>query len=62
MLLVNTSDRKITVGLADSFAAKGLEVEVVDEDSGEKAPRHESEAGANVSLAPFAVAVISASE
>jgi hypothetical protein len=62
ILLVNTSDRRISASLADSFKVNALEVEVVDEASGEKPPRHETVAGTTVSLAPFAVAVLSAAE
>jgi hypothetical protein len=62
ILLVNTSNRRISASLADSFKANALEVEVVDEASGERPPRHETVGGTTISLAPFAVAVVSAGE
>jgi hypothetical protein len=60
ILLVNTSNQAVSVNLADAFKGSGLRVEVVDEASGEQAPRHDYVTGRKVTLAPFAVAVISA--
>ncbi len=59
MLLVNTSNRTITVDLAASFSGAHLAADTVDEASGENAPRHEKLRGATLTLAPFAVAVVS---
>ena len=59
MLLVNTTDHSEDVNLGSAFKAGGLHVEVVDQKSGEEAPRHESASGTHVTLAPFAVAVVS---
>jgi len=60
VLLVNTSNRSVPVNLAAAFAGSSLRAEVVDEASGENAPRKDHNAGTTVTLAPFAVAVISA--
>jgi hypothetical protein len=58
VLLVNTSDRAVPVNLADTFPGSSLQVEVVDESSGEQPPRKERVTGTTVNLAPFAVAVV----
>lgn len=62
VLLVNTTDRPIQIDLAGSFAgdaAKGLRSEIVDQGSGEDPPRRGVVTGTQVTLAPFAVAVVS---
>jgi hypothetical protein len=60
VLLVNTSNRTVAVNLSSAFSDRHLNVEVVDEASGENAPRKERITGARVSLTPFAVAVVKA--
>jgi hypothetical protein len=60
VLLVNTSNRTVSVNLADAFRGSALKVEVVDEASGEQAPREERATDTSVNLAPFAVAVVAA--
>lgn len=62
VLLVNASDRTMPVNLAGSFTATTLKAEIVDEASGENPPRQENVKGATISLAPFAVAVVSAGD
>jgi hypothetical protein len=59
VLLVNTSDHKVDVDLTGSFKAGPLKAAVVDEASGEDAPRTDKLTGTTVTLAPFAVAVVS---
>jgi hypothetical protein len=59
VLLVNTSNRAVTVNLANAFTGARLRAEVVDETSGEKPPRKESVTGPDMTLAPFAIAVVS---
>ncbi len=59
ILLVNTSNRTIAVNLADAYKGAGLRAEVVDEASGEQPPRNERVMGGKITLAPFAVAVVS---
>ena len=61
VLLVNTSNRNITVKLDDSYTDMHLVADTVDELSGENAPRHEKLSGRSITLAPFAVAVVSQS-
>jgi hypothetical protein len=58
VLLVNTSNNAVSVNLADAFQGSSLKVEVVDQASGEQAPRKERVTGPRVNLAPFAVAVV----
>jgi hypothetical protein len=48
------------VNLTDAFQGASLKVEVVDEASGEQAPRKERVTSSRVNLAPFAVAVVTA--
>jgi hypothetical protein len=59
VFLVNTSNSKQTVNLAGSFKSGKLRAQVVDEASGEKAPREETLTNQQFTLAPFAVAVVS---
>ena len=59
VLLVNTSDESVKVDLARTYNGAGLRADVVDETSGEQPPRKEHITGREVTLAPFAVAVIS---
>lgn len=60
LLLVNTLNEDVTVDLKASYAnAAGLRAEVVDEASGEQAPRMETVSDGMLKLAPFAVAVVS---
>ena len=60
VLLVNTSNRKVPVNLADAFEGSSLNVEIVDEATGEQAPRKEHVSGKSITLAPFAIAVVTA--
>jgi len=59
VLLVNTSDKTIAVDLSKALGGSSLKVEVVDEASGEKPPRKDRASSTTVTLAPFAVAVVS---
>jgi len=59
ILLVNTTDRSIDVDLAGAYQSEGLSLEVVDQSSGEQQPQAQSVTGNHISLAPFAVAVVS---
>jgi len=59
VFLVNTSNRTVPVNLGKAFESLPLRIETVDEASGEQAPRSETSNGADISLAPFAVAVVS---
>jgi hypothetical protein len=59
ILLVNTTDNSIDVDLARAYKSAGAHLEVVDQKSGEQAPRHENLNAKRVTLAPFAVAVVS---
>ncbi len=59
VLLVNTSNHSISVNLAATFADAPLNAEVVDQSSGEDAPRQDHLEGSQISLAPFAVAIVS---
>ena len=59
ILLVNTSNKSIPVSLSDAFRGKALRAQVVDEKSGEQPPREEHLSGSQMTLAPFAVAVVS---
>ncbi|MGH9617186.1 MAG: GH39 family glycosyl hydrolase [Acidobacteriaceae bacterium] len=59
LLLVNTSDRTVTVDLSNSYRGAGLGAEVVDEASGEQPPRNEQVMKQHITLAPFATAVVS---
>jgi hypothetical protein len=59
LLLINTQDHSITVNLSGSFPSGGLHADVVDQQSGEQAPRTDNITGGQLTLAPFAVAVVS---
>ncbi len=59
ILLVNTTDRPIDVDLGGAYKGAGLNLEVVDQNSGENQPEVQPVTGDNVTLAPFAVAVVS---
>ena len=59
VLLVNTSNRDQLVDLAGAFDSAALEVEFVDEASGEQPPRKENAGNKQIKLSPFAVAVVS---
>ncbi|HZZ37857.1 MAG TPA: hypothetical protein VFE06_01920 [Acidobacteriaceae bacterium] len=59
ILLVNTSDKSVPVTLGDAYKGNGLRAQVVDEQSGEQPPRVEQLHGSQITLAPFAVAVVS---
>ncbi|MCL2659010.1 MAG: hypothetical protein FWD64_00635 [Acidobacteriaceae bacterium] len=62
LLLVNTTEHPVRVDLSGSFPHDGktqLKAEVVDQASGEDAPRVDRLSGSQITLAPFAVAVIS---
>ena len=60
-LLINTTEHPLPVNLAESFSgaeASGLQADIVDQNSGEEPPRVERLNGPQITLAPFAVAVI----
>jgi hypothetical protein len=59
VLLVNTSNEPITVNIGSAHNGAKLEAKVVDEASGEQPPRIERLTGQDITLAPFAVAVVS---
>lgn len=59
ILLVNTTDHSIDVDLAGVYRGEGLTLEVVDQNSGAQQPQVQPVTGAHISLAPFAVAVVS---
>lgn len=59
LMLINTQDHPITVDVAGSFPSDHLRADVVDQQSGEQAPRSDSVSGHAITLAPFAVAVVS---
>lgn len=61
LLLVNTTDHAINVDLAGAYRGSGVRLQVVDEKSGEEPPRIEQVSGTQVSIAPFAVVVVSQS-
>jgi hypothetical protein len=60
ILLVNTSNQTVLVDIANALHGSSLHLELVDEASGEQPPRAEHISGQSVTLAPFAVAVVSA--
>jgi hypothetical protein len=59
LLLVNSTDHPITVDLSGAFSGGSLRSQTVDEKSGEQAPRQDTLSGASITLAPFAVSVVS---
>ncbi|HEX4006196.1 MAG TPA: hypothetical protein VHX60_08480 [Acidobacteriaceae bacterium] len=59
LLLINTQDHPVAVSLAGAFPSGSLRADVVDQQSGEQPPRTDSISGAQLTLAPFAVAVVS---
>jgi hypothetical protein len=59
VLLVNTSNRTVTVNLANTYTEDGLRSETVDEASGEQPPKNKPLTGRQITLAPFAVAIVS---
>jgi hypothetical protein len=58
LLLINTTDQDVTVNLAGAYASGTQRMQVVDAKSGEQVPRAESVTGQHVTLAPFAVAIV----
>ena len=61
LLLINTTEHPLPVNLAESFSgaeASGLQADIVDQNSGEEPPRAERLNAPQITLAPFAVAVI----
>jgi hypothetical protein len=58
ILLVNTSNLDVSVSLAGAIRGSSFQVEIVDESSGEQAPQTDRATGTNITLAPFAVAVV----
>jgi hypothetical protein len=58
VLLVNTSNETVTVDLANTFQGSGLAVELVDQVSGEHPQRNVRVKGPQLSLGPFAIAVV----
>lgn len=59
ILLVNSSDHALTVDLSTAFSGGSLHAQTVDEKSGEQAPRQETLSGKQITLAPFAISVVS---
>jgi hypothetical protein len=59
LLLVNTSNQSVTVNIANAYKTQELRTQVVDDASGEQPPRNERVTGQSITLAPFAVAVVS---
>ena len=59
LLLVNTTERSIPVDLAASLTVNAATAEIVDQTSGENAPRHEAVTNRHLTIPPFAVAVVS---
>jgi hypothetical protein len=57
VLLINTSNHIVQVNLSHAISGSALRVDVVDEASGEAAPRSERVRNHKITLAPFAVAV-----
>lgn len=63
VLLLNTTDHAVQVDLEGTFpgaSGKQLQADVVDQATGEEAPRTDRLDGQKITLAPFAVAVVSA--
>jgi hypothetical protein len=58
LLLINTQDNPVTVDLTGSFSSGRLHADVVDQQSGEQAPRSDGISNHTLTLAPFAVAVV----
>lgn len=58
ILLINTTDGDVRVNLTGAAAPGAVRMQVVDEKSGEQAPRVERVVGQQVTLAPFAVAAV----
>lgn len=58
LLLINTQDHPITVDLAESFGSGSPHADVVDQQSGEQPPRTDRVSDGQLTLAPFAVAVV----
>ena len=59
LLLISTQDHPVVVNLAGAFSSGNLSAAVVDQQSGEQAPRTDTVTGGQITLAPFAVAVVS---
>ena len=59
VLLVNTSNRSVTMELTDVFNGGNLHAAFVDQASGEQPPRQEPVTGQHITLTPFAVVVVS---
>jgi hypothetical protein len=59
LLLINTQDHSVTVSLTGAFSSGNLRADVVDQQSGEQAPRTGSISGNQITLTAFAVAVVS---
>lgn len=59
LLLINSTHHPITVDLSGAFSDGLLHAQTVDEQSGEQAPRQETVGGSSMTLAPFAVSVVS---
>ncbi|MDR3736294.1 MAG: hypothetical protein P4L10_12250 [Acidobacteriaceae bacterium] len=58
VLLVNASNRTVSVSLKETGTRVHLRLDVVDEASGEQPPRREHPADNHITLSPFAVAVV----
>ena len=59
LLLINKSNHDVSVALDAAFTQGPLSASVVDQATGENAPRGEKLQGKSITLAPFAVAVVS---
>ena len=58
ILLINTSNKAISLRLPAGLGTNALKLTTVDETSGEQSPRTTSVSGDQIALAPFAVAVV----
>ena len=58
LLLVNTSNHPVSLHLGGEPSQGNWTADVVDEATGEHAPRHDTLPGAEITLAPFAVAAL----
>ena len=59
LLVINTTERALPIDLTASFPLGSASAEIVDQTSGEEAPRHEAVTTRLLTLPPFAVAVVS---
>jgi hypothetical protein len=59
LLLVNTTDHPFTIDVSGAFSGGSLRTKTVDERTAEQAPRGDTLSGTSITLAPFAVSVVS---